>query len=69
MPQRTFWFKSEEGTEIYVCGWMPDEKVNVKGIVQMSFLLCSRSQVGQGLRGTSKYILPQETTKEGVVET
>ena len=36
MLHKNFTFRSDEGTEIYVYVWMPDEKVAAKGIVQIA---------------------------------
>lgn len=36
MLHKNFTFKSDEGTEIYVYVWMPDKKVDLKGIVQIA---------------------------------
>jgi len=36
MLLKNFTFKSEEGTEIYVYNWIPDENINIKGIVQIA---------------------------------
>ena len=36
MLHKNFTFRSDEGTEIYVYVWMPDEKVVAKGIVQIA---------------------------------
>lgn len=36
MIVKNFTFKSEEGTEIYTYKWMPEENVEVKGVVQIA---------------------------------
>ncbi|MHB8075328.1 lysophospholipase [Desulfosporosinus fructosivorans] len=36
MSGNEFTFRSEEGTEIFVYTWMPDDKVTAKGIVQIA---------------------------------
>ncbi|TGE35238.1 alpha/beta hydrolase [Desulfosporosinus fructosivorans] len=36
MSRNEFTFRSEEGTEIFVSTWMPDDKVTAKGIVQIA---------------------------------
>jgi alpha-beta hydrolase superfamily lysophospholipase len=36
MLHNNFTFRSDEGTEIYVNQWMPEEKAQVKGIVQIA---------------------------------
>lgn len=36
MILKKFTFKSDEGTEIYVYNWMPDENSEIKGVVQIA---------------------------------
>jgi len=36
MLLKNFTFKSEEGTEIYVYNWTPDDNIKVKGVVQIA---------------------------------
>jgi len=36
MLLKNFTFKSEEGTEIYVYNWTPDENIKAKGVVQIA---------------------------------
>lgn len=36
MLSKSFFFKSGDGTDIFVYNWMPDEDIKIKGIVQIA---------------------------------